>query len=302
MSSQGLFRKKIRTEALKNISFQIQQGESVALLGPNGSGKSTTIKCTLGLTKATQGEIRLFEREPSHPMARSVLGYVPQDSDFPEHTTAYDIIQLVASHFDITIDIDAHLKKFHLDKIALQPTHQLSGGQRRLISLCSAFVGNPRLVILDEPTVGLDIHARADFYSYVKNYVSQGGSILLTTHYIEEAEALCPRVILLAKGKIIFDGPAEQIKKRIGYTSIRFKSPSDDFNNTQTDSALPRLSFNDGYYNLITKDADTWIRNHLLKNEFTDLEVKSINLDEALIEALRDHANVNKNAKIGDAL
>lgn len=200
------------TPALKGISFEVQQGEFVALLGPNGAGKSTTIGIICGLVNKTAGQVEVFGHDIDRDFSRARMnvGVVPQEFNFSQFEKAYDIVVTQAGYYGIPARVagaraEKYLKRLGLWEKRDEPSRMLSGGMKRRLMIARALVHEPRLLILDEPTAGVDIELRRSMWDFLREINRQGTSIILTTHYLEEAESLCRRVCIIDKGEIVED-------------------------------------------------------------------------------------------------
>ena len=193
--------------ALHPLDLTIERGELVALLGPNGAGKTTLVSLVVGLRRPSDGIVRLFGRDPRDWHARVRLGTTPQMMDFPPTIRGREIIELARAHSATSPPIATLADRFGLDDLLRQQNGALSGGQRRRLALALAFANDPELVVLDEPTTGLDVESRRRAWDAIASFSDAGGTVLLTTHAIEEAEALARRVVILARGEVVADGP-----------------------------------------------------------------------------------------------
>ncbi len=266
-------------EALREVDLEIHPGELLALLGPNGAGKTTAISLLLGLRRPDRGRVRLFGQDPRNPTARRYAGATPQDTGFPQTLTVGEVVELVRAHYPAPLPRREVLDRFGLAHLERRQTGGLSGGEKRRLAVALAFVGNPRLVVLDEPTTGLDVESRRALWQAVRAYVHDGGTVLLTTHYLEEAEALATRVSVLHQGRVIADGSVAEIKGRVGLKRVRFRAP--------TVPQLPEVAKVERDQNgitLYTADADQVVR-ALVRADvpFQDLEVLPVSLEEAFL-------------------
>jgi ABC-2 type transport system ATP-binding protein len=210
--------------ALDGVSFSIGEGEAVALLGPNGAGKTTALAVLLGLRTPDAGAARLFGGDPRDPASRRRVGVVPQEIAFPPTLRVREIVDLVRAHFESPLPADAVAERFGLGAIALRQAGGLSGGERRRLGVALAFAGRPRLIVLDEPTASLDRDARLAVWGAIRLHLVDGGALLLTTHHLEEAEALARRVILIEAGSIVSDGALADLRAAAGLTLVRFRA------------------------------------------------------------------------------
>ena len=198
-------------EALDGIDLDIRPGEVLALLGANGAGKSTAISILLGLTGADAGEARMFD-VASHPLAvRRQVGVMLQTAALPEANTVCELLEVACAVYPDALPLEQCLRIAGLDDIARRRYGKLSGGQQRRVQFALAICGQPRLLFLDEPTTGLDIEARQRLWAAIRSLRARGTAILLTTHYLEEAEALADRVVVIDRGRIVAEGTHAQL-------------------------------------------------------------------------------------------
>ena len=207
-------------EALKQISLTINPGVT-AILGQNGAGKTTLIKCALGLEQPTQGSVMVFGRSPRQRIARQHIGVMLQDTELPDLLTGRELLELFASYYVTPMDADAVIELAQIEDFVDRRYRKLSGGQKRRIQFALAIVGNPDLVFLDEPTTGLDTDARKVLWDVVRSIAKSGRAIVLTTHYLEEADALADRIVIVADGSIVADQAVDQIRSEVSGSTIR---------------------------------------------------------------------------------
>lgn len=210
--------------ALDDVTLEIPRGAVVALLGANGAGKTTALSLLLGLRRPDKGTARLFGSDPRDPATRRRLGCTPQESGFPQTLRVVEVLALVTAHFERPAEPQELLRRFLLEEFARRQTGGLSGGQRRRLALALALAGSPELLVLDEPTTGLDIESRQATWRELRSFVEEGGTILLTTHYLEEAEALASWIVLIERGRVIASGGVSEIRERAGFGRVRFRS------------------------------------------------------------------------------
>lgn len=209
--------------AVADISFAIQPGEFFGFLGPNGAGKTTTIGCIAGLINFDNGQISVFGYDVVHDYrrARRQIGLSPQDFNFDIFRTPWEILVYNAGFFGMPQGQAKERAKELLHKFALwehraKPVNQLSGGMKRRLTLARALLHEPRLLILDEPTAGVDLELRLSLWRDLRDIQAQGTTIVLTTHYLEEAEQLCQRVAIMNKGKLLVVEKTDELKKQHG--------------------------------------------------------------------------------------
>jgi ABC-2 type transport system ATP-binding protein len=208
------------TLALDTVDLEVETGEIVALLGPNGAGKTTALSLLLGLRRPDSGSAELFGANPCRPAARASIGVTPQESGFPPTLRVREIVDLVRAHFADPAPAAELLDRFGLAQIGRRQAGGLSGGQRRRLAVALAFAGRPRALFLDEPTTGLDVEARLAVWREIGEYAAAGQTVLLTTHHLEEAEALATRVLLLARGRIVAEGSPAELAARAGVPGL----------------------------------------------------------------------------------
>jgi len=214
-------------EALRGVSLQIEPGELFALLGPNGAGKSTLIHCTTGLAQPTGGSIRVFGHDAidDYGDARQAVGLAPQEPNLDWFLTVQESLDYHAGYFGMPKRERAErtaelLETFSLTEKAGERTRTLSGGMKRRLILARAMMHRPRLLILDEPTAGVDVELRLELWHYVQRINSEGTTILLTTHYLEEAEQLCDRIAFIDHGEIVGEGTSAELSARYGVDNL----------------------------------------------------------------------------------
>jgi len=215
------------TEALKGVSLEIEPGEFFGLLGPNGAGKSTLIHCSTGLAQPTSGDIRVFGHDAvnGYEAARLAVGLAPQELNLDWFLTVEESLDYHGGYFGMPKKERRERTKELLDAFSLSEkkddrTRTLSGGMKRRLVLARALMHRPRLLILDEPTAGVDVELRLELWHYVQRINAEGTTILLTTHYLEEAEQLCSRIAFINNGEIMAQGSSGELAAEYGVTSL----------------------------------------------------------------------------------
>jgi ABC-2 type transport system ATP-binding protein len=215
------------TEALKGVSLEIEDGEFFGLLGPNGAGKSTLIHCTTGLAQPTSGAIRVFGHDAVHHYgeARQAIGLAPQELNLDWFLTLEESLDYHGGYFGMPRKERKEraaelLETFSLSSKKDDRTRTLSGGMKRRLILARALMHRPRLLILDEPTAGVDVELRLELWHYVQRINAEGTTILLTTHYLEEAEQLCNKIAFINDGRIVATGTSDQLAAHYGVSSL----------------------------------------------------------------------------------
>ncbi|MBL7714336.1 MAG: ABC transporter ATP-binding protein [Bdellovibrionales bacterium] len=216
-----------KVDAVRGISFSIQKGTCFGLLGPNGAGKTTTIEMMEGIQKPSGGKI-LFHGEDLGADFKQRSGIQFQSTALPDYLRVGEVLNLFASFYKSSVNLEDLAKRCRLLELWKRDAHNLSGGQRQRLLLAIALVNDPEIVFLDEPTTGLDPGARREFWELVESVKAQGKTLLLTTHYMEEAYALCDEIAIMDQGKIIAQGEPNQLLKT-HFDGVTIEVPSDDF-------------------------------------------------------------------------
>jgi ABC-2 type transport system ATP-binding protein len=206
--------------ALDGVDLELHGGELLALLGPNGAGKTTAIGLLLGLLRADAGEVELFGMDPQRIEARRGIGVMLQGAALPPTLRVGELIRLAASYYPSPRGVVESAELAGVAELLRRPYGKLSGGQQRRVQFALALCGRPRLLFLDEPTVGMDIEAREKLWKAIRALVGEGVSVVLTTHYLEEAEALADRVCVLVRGKVASEGSVEALRARIALRRV----------------------------------------------------------------------------------
>ena len=199
-------------EALRGVDLKLQRGELVALLGANGAGKTTAVRLLLGLAQPTSGNVRVFGGEPRDRDTRMQVGAVLQIGRVPETLRVREHIDLFRSYYPHPMPMDEIIEAANLGGLEKRKYGELSGGQQKRVLFALGICGNPDLLILDEPTTGLDVEARRALWKQIRAFIARGRSVLLTTHYLAEAEALADRVVVIHRGTIMKEGTPAEIK------------------------------------------------------------------------------------------
>lgn len=272
-------------QAVRGVDLLVAPGETVAVLGPNGAGKSTTIDMLLGLSRPDVGTVSIFGSSPAEAVRSGWVGGMLQGRSLPDQLKVRELITLVASYHPHPLTVDEVLERTRTRELAERWTTKLSGGQAQRVRFATALVGDPDLFILDEPTVGLDVEGRREFWRAMELIAQRGKTILFATHYLEEADANADRIVLLAQGEIVADGPATQIKAMAGSRTIRATLPDVD---PAVLGSLPGVLNAHRHGETITlpcSDTDTALA--ALFGAFPnvrDVEVRGASLEEAFLE------------------
>lgn len=271
-------------QAVKGISLSIGAGEVVAMLGPNGAGKTTSISLMLGLRKPTSGSARLFGMKPTDRRARSRTGVMLQESGVPQVLKVSEMIDLFRSYYPSPMPTARVIELAGLEEKAQSQNKDLSGGQRQRLYFALAICGDPDLIFLDEPTVGLDVESRRSFIQSIKGFIASGKTIVLTTHNLDEADELARRVVVIDHGLIIADASPDEIKAKVIGRRVSFTSGKPL---TQTDfDGLPVMhsEIQGSHYVLVTSEPEALLRELFRRGtDIRDLEVAGAGLEEAFL-------------------
>lgn len=282
-----------KTQALDGVDLQIRRGEVLALLGQNGAGKSTAISLLLGLQQPDAGTVRLFGEHLDAPdimEARRQVGVMLQDVALPPESRVRELIELSSSYYSSPLALDDVLRLTRTDSFAQRPYGKLSGGQQRLAQFAMAVCGRPRLLFLDEPTTGLDVQAREVLWNTVRELVGNGCSVVLTTHYLEEAEALADRIAVLARGRIVATGSVNEIRAVVSRKRIRCIT-SLHAEQIRHWPGVAEVSSDGARLDITASDAEMVTRRLLIADTtLHDLEVSQAGLAEALVELTQEAA------------
>ncbi len=278
-SSQG------SVHAVRGIDFSIPPGQTVALLGPNGAGKSTTIDMLLGLATPDAGSLSVLGRAPGDAVAAGLIGAMLQTGELIRDLTVRELVTMVGALYPRPMAVDRVLEEVGIADIAERRTQKLSGGQTQRVRFAVALVADPELLVLDEPTVAMDVEGRHNFWSTMRASAARGRTVIFATHYLEEADANADRAILMAHGRIVADGPTTEIKARVGRRTIRATLPDVDPARLAT---LPGVASADRHGDAVIlscTDSDEAIR-ALLENHplARDIEITGGSLEEAFLE------------------
>ncbi|WP_432510699.1 ABC transporter ATP-binding protein [Kineococcus sp. SYSU DK001] len=277
--------------ALDDVSLSVSPGEAVGVLGPNGAGKSTLLSLLAGLRRPDRGTVRVGGGDPREPRTRARLGVTPQATGLPQTLRVGEVVDFVAGHHRDPLPRREVLERFDLTALAGRQCGGLSGGQQRRVAVALAFVGRPDVVLLDEPTTGLDVPARLALWEAVRGFVARGGTLLLTSHHLEEVEALASRVVVVDHGRVIAEGTVEEIRGRTRVRRVRFGA--DDLPAALTGDADVLVAGTGGRWELLVPDADAFVRDLVRADVgFRDLEVSAASLEEAFL-ALTSHGTTH---------
>ena len=285
---KGLTKAYGSVKAVRGIDLTIASGEIVALLGPNGAGKTTTIDMVLGLARPDKGSVSLFGMTPAEAVRAGTVGGMLQTGTPVQYLSVRELITMVASIYPHPLSVDEVLELTGTTEFAERPTTKLSGGQTQRVRFAVALVADSDLLVLDEPTAAIDVEGRRDFWNVMRTVAAKGKTVVFATHYLEEADAYADRIVLMAQGRIVADGPPTEIKARVGGRVIRATLPAvattelariEGVTNAERRGDAVTLACAD------SENSDRVLRELLIRYPSArDIEVKSVGLEEAFLE------------------
>jgi ABC-2 type transport system ATP-binding protein len=276
-------------KAVRGIDLAITPGETIALLGPNGAGKSTTIDMLLGLLAPDDGSVSVFGMTPAEAIKVGAIGAMLQTGGLVQGLSVRELVTMMASLYPKPMPVGEVLDITGVAEIADQRTSKLSGGQTQRVRAAIALVSNPDLLVLDEPTVAMDVEGRHVFWNSMRRFAAAGKTVVFATHYLEEADSYADRIVLMARGRIVADGPATEIKATVGLRTIRATLPGADL---VALAELPGVTTTDSRGEAIIlhcRDSDLAVR-ALLSNhpQVRDLEISGAGLEQAFLTLTAD--------------
>ena len=274
--------------ALDGLNLEIRAGEVLAVLGPNGAGKTTAIGLLLGTLRVQEGTVRVFGHEPGAGAVRMRRGAMLQVSGVPDTLTIAEHLELFSSYYPAPLPVSRLLAMAGLEDLADRRYGRLSGGQKQRVMFALALAGDPELVFLDEPTTGLDVEARRSLWNEIRELKAAGRTAVLTTHYLEEADALADRIAVIHEGRVVAEGTPAEIKSRAADRRVRCITSI----NADEVAALPgvaRVEVNGQHLEILTARPEELLRTLLaLDPDLRDLHVTGARLEDAFLTLVRD--------------
>jgi ABC-2 type transport system ATP-binding protein len=271
--------------AVRGIDVSVAAGETVALLGPNGAGKSTTIDMVLGLIRPDAGSVTIFGRSPADAIAAGAVGAMLQTGGLIRDLSVGELLTMVASVYPAPLGLDEVLELTGLTDIAGQRTQKLSGGQTQRVRFGLAVISDPDLLVLDEPTVALDVEARQAFWRTMRRFAGRGKTVLFATHYLDEADAYADRAVLLADGRVVADGPTTAIKALVGSRTLQATLPEVGAETLARLPGVTKAERRGEAITLVCVDSDAAIRALLDRYPAArDIEITGARLEDAFLE------------------
>jgi ABC-2 type transport system ATP-binding protein len=288
----GLTKSYGSVQAVRGIELAIAPGETVALLGPNGAGKTTTMDMLLGLTRPDAGTVTVFGVTPAAAIKSGWVGGMLQSGSLPDFLRVRELVTLIASYYLRPLRVDDVLTLTGVAELAERWTTKLSGGQAQRVRLAAALVTNADLLMLDEPTAGVDVEGRHEFWQVMREVAAEGKTVVFATHYLEEADAFADRIVLIARGRIVADGSATEIKAKVGSRMVRATLPDVEL---QLLRALPGVMNVERHGDMVVlscSDTDAALAALFAKfPEVRDVEALGGSLEDAFLELTAEDDN-----------
>ena len=269
--------------AVRGIDLEIQPGEMVAFLGPNGAGKTTTIDMVLGLTRPSSGTVEVFGMEPRKAIARGLVAAVMQSGGLLKDLTVRETVRYTASLFADTKPADEVLETAGITAIADRKVAKCSGGEQQRLRFAMALLSDPALLLLDEPTTGMDVEGRRSFWSAIREDARQGRSVLFATHYLEEADQYADRIVLISNGLVVADGTGSEIKALATGRVVRANLRDPDTSALSALGGVDSVEVRGEQVYVHAKDSDAVARYLLNETDARDLEIVARGLEDAFL-------------------
>jgi len=289
ISLRGVSKSFGPVRAVRDLDLEIGQGEIVAFLGPNGAGKTSTIDMLLGLSRPSTGRVRVLGMEPHEAIRRGLVAAVMQTGGLLKDLTVAETVAYTASLFPTTAPVGDVLQRAGIADIGDRKVGKCSGGEQQRLRFAMALLPDPALLLLDEPTTGMDVEGRRAFWSAIRADAERGRTVLFATHYLEEADAYADRIVLVSKGRVVADGTSAEVKKLASGRTVRATIPDPD------EQALKAIPFVDAVeirgdsVLLHSHDTDEVARHLLTRTHARDLEITSRGLEDAFLALTGDH-------------
>jgi ABC-2 type transport system ATP-binding protein len=277
--------------AVDGISLAIRPGEVVALLGPNGAGKTTTVDMLLGLSRPTVGDVHVYGRPPHEAVALGLVSAVMQTGGLLKDYTVEETVKVTAVLFGRGQDaVDAALRRAGIGEIRKRLVGKCSGGQQQRLRFAMALLPDPELLILDEPTTGMDVGGRHDFWTAIREDARGGRTVIFATHYLEEADAYADRVVFVRKGRVVADGTAAEVKALASGRTVRATLPGATREELLALPGAESAEIRGDTVYVHARDTDPVARHLLTRTPAKDLEITSRNLEEAFLTLTAEEA------------
>ncbi|MHB8188164.1 MAG: ABC transporter ATP-binding protein [Dermatophilaceae bacterium] len=291
---RGVFKNFGAVEAVRGLDLAIRPGEVVAFLGPNGAGKTSTIDMILGLSRPSAGDVEVYGMAPHQAISKGLVSAVMQSGGLLKDLTVSETVQYIAGLFTLSRPVDEVLERAGITAIADRSVGKCSGGEQQRLRFAMALIPDPELLILDEPTQGMDVEGRRDFWTAIREDAAKGRTILFATHYLEEADAYADRIVLLRKGQIVADGTAGQVKSLASGRTVRATLPGADEATLRGIPGVDSVEVRGDTVLIHSGDADKVARHLLTETGAHDLEITARGLEDAFIALTGDAADKQK--------
>ncbi len=288
VSLRGVRKNFGHVEAVRGIDLDVASGEIVAFLGPNGAGKTSTIDIILGLSRATAGEVAVYGMQPRQAISRGLVSAVMQTGGLLKDLTVAETAQYTASLFAQSTTVDEALQRAGITSIANRKVGKCSGGEQQRLRFAMALLPDPELLILDEPTTGMDVEGRRSFWAAIRQDAEQGRTVLFATHYLEEADAYADRIILVRHGQIVADGTSAQVKAMAAGRTVRATLPGASEVALSAIPGADSVEIRGDTVLVHASDSDAVARHLLTATAARDLEITTRGLEDAFIALTSD--------------
>jgi ABC-2 type transport system ATP-binding protein len=274
--------------AVNDLSLAIRSGEIVAFLGPNGAGKTTTIDMILGLARPDEGSVQVYGRAPVDAIARGDVSAVMQNGGLLKDFTVRETVRYTASLYANPQSVGEVLERAGIAHIADRRVGKCSGGEQQRLRFAMSLLSNPRLLLLDEPTAGMDVEARRDFWTAIREDASRGRTVMFATHYLEEADAYADRIVLIRQGSIVADGTTAAVKSMASGRTVRATVPNADRDALAALSGVTAVELRGDTVLITCTDSDAVARHLLTATAASDLEISANSLEAAFMALTGD--------------
>jgi ABC-2 type transport system ATP-binding protein len=279
-----------KVRAVRGVDLTIAPGEIVALLGPNGAGKTTTIDMILGLSQPTDGQVSVYGTHPRQAIERGLVSAVLQTGGLLKDLTVEETARYTASLFATSTPVGEALRRAGIAEIADRKVGKCSGGEQQRLRFAMALLPNPELLILDEPTTGMDVEGRRDFWAAIRKDAEQGRTVLFATHYLEEADAYADRIVLLRQGSVVADGTGSEIKALASGRTVRATVADADEAALRAIPGVDSVEVRGDTVLIHSKDSDAVARYLLTVTSAKDLEINARGLEDAFLALTGDES------------